>query len=222
MSVLNFGSYVEAIRPYLMKNSAKNDAALFLLNSVKSQIPESVEEGKKSKDITKDGTLNKMLRGVEQVPEEIRLATAKTSVVEGVIKYFREEVSQDLNPNLKDEAVESFSILVKLDVTLNVTRKEKLLAILEGGDFELFLAESFIYAINRPAKLGIEDGKQKVSIPLLIFVLIYGLGIYLSTMLTIIITREFSQPLMAFAFFFSIGISLFLLGFYFFLWRRDI
>lgn len=221
MSVLNFGSYVEALRPYLMKNSAKNDAALFLLNSVKSQIPESGEGGKKN-DITKDGTLNKMLRGVEQVPEYIRLATAKTDVVEGVIKYFRGEVTEDLNPNLKDEALETFTILVRSDVTLNLSRKDKLLALLEGGDFALFLAESFIYAINRPAKLGIEDGKQKVSIPLLIFVLIYGLGIYLSTMLTIIITREFSQPLMAFAFFFSIGISLFLLGFYFFLWRRDI
>ena len=219
--MLNFGSYVEAIRPYLMKHSAKNDAALFLLNSVKSQIPKSGEEGKKN-DITKDGTLNKMLRGVEQVPEDIRLATAKTDVVEGVIKYFRGEVTEDLNPNLKDEALESFTILVRSDVTLNLSRKDKLLALLEGGDFALFLAEAFIYAINRPARLGIEDGKQKISIPLLIFVLIYGLGIYLSTMLTIIITREFSQPLMAFAFFFSIGISLFLLGFYFFLWRRDI
>ena len=33
---------------------------------------------------------------------------------------------------------------------------------------------------------------------------------------------EVSQPLMAFAFFFSIGLFVFLIGFYFFLWRRDI
>ena len=222
MSELSFSSYVETLRPVLLKHSAKNDAALFLLDAVRNQIPSLGEEGKKKKDITKDGTLNKILRGVAQVPEEIRLATAKQSVVEGVVKYFRGEVSQDLNPNIKDEAVESFNILIRSDITLSESRREKLLKLLEGDDFAFFLAETFIYAINRPCSLNIEDGHQKISIPLLIFTLLYGITIYVSTLITIVITGEFSQALMAFAFFFAIGLFVFLIGFYFFLWRRDI
>ena len=220
MSELSFSSYVETIRPFLMKHAAKDDAAMFLLDSVSKQIP--ADEGKKKKDITKDGTLKKVLRGVAQVPEDIRLATAKSEVVEGVIKYFREDVTQDLNPNLRDEAVEAFRIFVKTDVTLPDSRKAKLLALLEEGDFAIFLAETFIYVINRPCSKSAEDGHQRISIPLLIFTLIYGIAIYVSTLVTIIATGEFSQALMAFAFFFSIGLFVFLLGFYFFLWRRDI
>ena len=220
MSELSFSSYVETIRPFLMKHAAKDDAAMFLLDSVSKQIP--ADEGKKKKDITKDGTLKKVLRGVAQVPEDIRLATAKSEVVEGVIKYFREDVTQDLNPNLRDEAVEAFRIFVKTDVTLPDSRKAKLLALLEEGDFAIFLAETFIYVINRPCSKSAEDGHQRISIPLLIFTLIYGIAIYVSTLVTIISTGEFSQALMAFAFFFSIGLFVFLLGFYFFLWRRDI
>ena len=220
MSELSFSSYVETIRPFLMKHAAKDDAAMFLLDSVSKQIP--ADEGKKKKDITKDGTLKKVLRGVAQVPEDIRLATAKSEVVEGVIKCFREDVTQDLNPNLRDEAVEAFRIFVKTDVTLPDSRKAKLLALLEEGDFAIFLAETFIYVINRPCSKNAEDGHQRISIPLLIFTLIYGIAIYVSTLVTIISTGEFSQALMAFAFFFSIGLFVFLLGFYFFLWRRDI
>ena len=153
MKELSFTSYVEVIRPFLMKNSSAEDAAMFLMDSIAKQL--DADEGKKKKDIRKDGTLKKILRGIAMVPEDIRLASAKKTVVEGVQKYFHTEVLQDLNPHL-------------------------------------------------------------------IFTLIYGLGIYLSTLITIIVTGEFSQSLMAFAFFFSIGLFVFLEGFYFFLWRRDI
>ncbi len=219
MSELSFASYVEAVRPFLMKHSEKSDAAMFLLNSVSSQL---ADNGEKKKDITKDGTLKKILRGVAQVPEEIRLATAKPKVAELVAHYFRTEIAQDLNPNLKDEAVESFNALLGTDMTLTDTRREKLLGLLNGDDFAFFLAETFIFVINRPAKPNLEDGHQKISIPLLIFTLIYGVAIYVSTLMTMVIMGEFSQALMAFAFFFSIGLFVFLIGFYFFLWRRDI
>ncbi len=220
MTELSFTSYVEVIRPFLMKNSSKEDAAMFLMDSIAKQL--DAEEGKKKKDIRKDGTLKKILRGIAMVPEDIRLASAKKTVVEGVQKYFHTEVLQDLNPHLRSDAVEAWRKFISGDDTIPDSRKEKLLALLDGDDFAAFLAETFIYSINRPCTKTIEDGRQRISIPHLIFTLIYGLGIYLSTLITIIVTGEFSQSLMAFAFFFSIGLFVFLEGFYFFLWRRDI
>lgn len=222
MTELNFASYVDAIHPALMKHSEKEDAALFLLNSVCGQaIFESAKDGKK-KNLKKDGTLGRMLRGVLPVPEEIRLATATPEVQKGVVSYFRNEVAGDINPHLKADLLDSFRVLIDKDITIPDSKRESLIALQAGQDLELFLAETFVYAINRFSKPAAEDGKQKISIPLLIFTFLFGISIYACTMYTMMKTGDISQPLMAFAFFFAIGLFLFLIGFYFFLWRRDI
>lgn len=222
MTELSFATYVDAIYPSLMKHSEKEDAALFLLESVREQkIVDSQEEGKK-KNPKKDGTLGRMLRGVLPVPEEIRLATADPKVVKGVVSYFRKEVARDINPNLKEDLSDSFRILIEKDITIPDSKRESLESLRAGDDFELFLAETFIYAINRFSKPDIEEGRQKISIPLLIFTFFFGISIFVCTMYTLLKIEEISQPLMAFAFFFSVALYLFLLGFYFFLWRRDI
>ena len=72
-----------------MKHSEKEDAALFLLESVRGQkIVDLQEDGKKT-DMKKDGTLGRMLRGTLPLPEKYRLATANPEVVRGVVSYFR-------------------------------------------------------------------------------------------------------------------------------------
>lgn len=222
MTELGFATYVEAVRPALMKYSEKEDAALFLLNSVIGQEKVvSQEEGKK-KNLKKDGTLGRMLRGVKPVPENLRLATADPEVAKGVVSYFRTEVARDIHPELKDDMRDSFRVLIDKDVTIPDAKRESLKSLLEGEDLPLFLAETFLYAINRFSKTDVEDGHQKISIPLLIFTFFYGIAIYFSTMQVTVKMGAVSQPLMAFAFFFSLGLFVFLIGFYFFLWRKDI
>ena len=222
MTELNFASYVDAIRPALMKHSEKEDAALFLLNSVCGQVVVASQEEEPKKDMKKDGTLGRMLRGVLPVPEDIRLATANPEVVKGVVAYFRTEVAQDINPQMKEDVLDSFRILIDKDVTIPAAKRESLKSLHAGDDLPLFLAETFLYAMNRFNKPVVEEGRQKISIPLLLFTLIFGIVIYACTMYTIMSIGEVSQPLMAFAFFFAVALYLFLLGFYFFLWRRDI
>jgi len=109
-----------------------------------------------------------------------------------------------------------------LSCSIPELKRESLFGILDGGDYARFLSETFIYAINRPFHMDPEEGQQKFSIPFLIFTLVYGISIYGLTMLTIVKTGVFSRALLWFAFFFSIGLFLFFIGFYFFLWRRDI
>ncbi|MBO7603425.1 MAG: hypothetical protein J6S97_03315 [Bacteroidales bacterium] len=222
MTELCFASYVDAIHPALVKHTVKEDAAAFLLESVTGQEIVDSPKGKKKKDLKKDGTLSQLLRGVKPVPEYIRQATVIPEVAKGVVSYFRTQVAQDLNPHLKADLLDSFFVLIDNDITIPEARKESLKALHAGDDLELFLAETFIYAINRVKKPATEEIQQKISIPLLIFTLLYGISIYACTMYTMIKMEEISQPLMAFAFFFSIGLFVFLIGFYFFLWRRDI
>ena len=221
MTELNFASYVCAIHPALLKHSEKEDAALFLLASVTGQLPEPKEDEKKT-NLKKDGSLDRMLRGAVPVPEEIRLATASPEVVKGVTAYFRKEVARDINPHLKADLVDSFRVLIDKDITIPDAKKEQLMALQAGEDLELFLAETFVYAINRFGKLSTADGEQKISIPLLVFTFLFGLAIYACTMFTMVKLGAVSQPLLVFAFFFAIVLFIFLIGFYFFLWRRDI
>ncbi len=96
------------------------------------------------------------------------------------------------------------------------------MALQSGEDLELFLAETFVYAINRFGKLSTADGEQKISIPLLVFTFLFGLAVYACTMYAMLQFGEISQPMMAFAFFFAIGLFVFLIGFYFFLWKSKI
>lgn len=222
MTELNFASYVDAIHPALMRHSEKEDAALFLLKSVSGQEKvESQKEGKK-KNLKKDGSLGRMLRGVLPVPEEIRLATADPEVMKGVVSYFRNEVARDINPHLEADLSDSFRVLIDKDITIPDAKRESLKALQSGEDLPLFLAETFVYAINRFSKPCTEEVNQKISIPLLIFTFLFGISIYVCTMYTMMKVGDLSQPLMAFAFFFAVALFLFLIGFYFFLWRRDI
>ena len=222
MTEFSFATYVNALRPALMKHTEKEDAALFLLNAVLGQeIVSSQEEGKKM-NLKKNGTLGRLLRGAAPVPENIRLATADPEVVKGVIAYFRNTVAPDLNPHLKDDMQDSFRVLIEKDVTIPDAKRESLKSLHAGEDLPLFLAEAFIYAINRFSKSDVEDGKRKISIPLLVFTFFYGISIYVSTMYVTLKMNAVSQPLMAFAFFFSLGLFVFLISFYFFLWRKDI
>ena len=173
-------------------------------------------------DMKKDGTLGRMLRGTLPLPEKYRLATANPEVVRGVVAYFRKEVARDINPHLKPDLLDSFRVLIDKDVTIPDSKRESLKALHAGEDLDLFLAETFVYAMNRFSKPDVEDTNTKISIPLLIFTFLFGIAIYICTMYTMIKAEELSQPLMAFAFFFGVALYLFLLGFYFFLWRRDI
>ena len=222
MAELNFVTYVDAVRPALMKHSEKQDAAVFLLNSVSEK--KIGEEDVKGKDYTlPDGSsLNRVLRGVLQVPESLRFATARPDVVEGAADYFRNEVMQDIHPHLKDEVTERLVSLIRGDYTIPETRRESLLALSQGDDYGRFLSETFIYAMNRPFNPNLEDGHQKISVPLLVFLFCFAIAVYGLTVFTFIQMGAVSQPLIIFAFFFTVVLFVFLIGFYFFLWRRDI
>ena len=226
MAELNFSTYVDAIRPALMKHSGKQDAAIFLLNAVSEQKLGEEEEKKKSpaQDYTlPDGSsLNRVLRGVLPVPESIRHATAKPKVVESAADYFQNDVGQDLHPYLKDEVTEKLLSLIQGDYSIPEARRESLLALSQGNDYRRFLSETFIYAINRPINPNPEDGQQKISIPLLVFLFCFSITVFGMTMYTFIRMNEVSTSLIVFAFFFSVVLFILLIGFYFFLWRRDV
>ena len=99
-----------------------------------------------------------MLRGALPVPENIRLATANPEVVKGVVSYFRKEVVREVNPNLKADMLDSFRVLIDKDITIPDSKRESLKELHAGDDLGLFLAETFVYAINRFSKPADEEG----------------------------------------------------------------
>ena len=144
MSELNFTTYVDALRPSLMKHVEKPEAAVFLLNSVSPQKIGEEEKTGKDYNLPDGSTISRLLRGVSQVPESIRFATARPEVVENAAAYFRKDVMEDMHPHLKDEATERLLNLIRTDVTIPETRRESLLTLSRGDDYGLFLSEAFI------------------------------------------------------------------------------
>ena len=222
MQELNFVTYVNAVRPSLMKHSEKQNAALFLLNAVSGQKLGENTEAEKDFRFSDGSSMDRILRGVQPVPESIRIATARPEVVESAADYFRGEVMQDIHPHLKEEATERLRSLIRGDATIPETRRESLLALSQGDDVGQFLSETFIYAMNRPCNPDSGDSHQKISVSLLVFLFLFGITIYGMTMFTMMKMGTVSQALILFAFFFTVVLFVFLIGFYFFLWRRDI
>ena len=189
-------------RPLFYGRSICQNAALFLLNAVSGQKLGENTEAEKDFRFSDGSSMDRILRGVQPVPESIRIATARPEVVESAADYFRGEVMQDIHPHLKEEATERLRSL--------------------GDDVGQFLSETFIYAMNRPCNPDSGDSHQKISVSLLVFLFLFGITIYGMTMFTMMKMGTVSQALILFAFFFTVVLFVFLIGFYFFLWRRDI
>ena len=68
------------------------------------------------------------------------------------VAYFKKEVMPDLNPHLKDDTIDKMVKLISIDMTIPESKKKSLMAFHETGDDATFLAEVFLYALNRPNK----------------------------------------------------------------------
>ena len=73
-------------------------------------------------------------------------------VIDATIAYFKKEVISDMNPHLKDDTIEKIIKLICVDTTIPDSKKESLIAFHDAGDDAMFLAEVFLYALNKPNK----------------------------------------------------------------------
>lgn len=160
MNELNISSYIQIMQLGLMTHDKQEAAGVFLLSAINDQ--DYVCSNGYRTDNLSSKKISRLVSRLDPVPDVIKQASMLQDVIDGTIDYFCKEVMKDLNPHLKDDTIDKIIKLISVDPTIPDSKKKSLIAFHTAGDDARFLAEVFLYAVNRPNKkvdnvVGYED-----------------------------------------------------------------
>ncbi len=156
MNELNLSSYIQIMQAGLVTHDKQESAGVFLLDAINKQ-EYVIDQGYSTSNLSSK-KISRLVSRDDPVPDGLRQASTIQNVINDTIDYFKNEVMPDLNPHLKDDTIDKFVKLIDIDTTIPDSKKKSLMAFHEAGDDVRFLAEVFLYALNRPNK------KQNTSV----------------------------------------------------------
>ena len=149
MNELNIAAYIETLRPGFMHNSSQESAARLIMNSINDQ--EYVEKKGWYTNLSSK-KISLIMSHDSPVPEGMKKASFEQKVVSDVLEYFDDEVVADLNPHLQDDTLEQMASLIQQDKIISNAKREFLLDLYKAEEVGRFLAETFLYVVNRDNK----------------------------------------------------------------------
>lgn len=164
MNELNMSSYIQIMQQGLMTHDKQEAAGVFLLSAINDQ--EYVAEKGYRTDNLSSKKISRLVSRADPVPDGIKQASVLPEVIDATIQYFRDKVMPDLNPHLKDDTIDNLLKLINVDSTISDSKKRSLIAFHTSGDDARFLAEVFLYVVNRPNK-RVDDTVEYQDAPLL-------------------------------------------------------
>ena len=150
MNELNISSYIQIMQSGFMAHDKQESAGVFLLESINNQ-DYVAEMGYWTSNLSSK-KISRLVSRDDTVPDGLRQASMQQEVIDGTITYFKKEVMPDLNPHLKDDTLDRIIKLIGVDTTIPDSKKKSLMAFHEAGDDATFLAQVFLYALNKPNK----------------------------------------------------------------------
>lgn len=150
MNELNVSSYIQIMQSGFMTHDKQESAGVFLLESINGQ-DYVAEMGYWTSNLSSK-KISRLVSRDDPVPDGLRQASMQQAVIEATIEYFKNKVMPDLNPHLKDDTIDKIVKLISVDASISDSKKKSLMAFHEAGDDITFLAEVFLYALNRPNK----------------------------------------------------------------------
>lgn len=150
MNELNVSSYIQIMQSGFMTHDKQESAGVFLLESINNQ-DYVAEMGYWTSNLSSK-KISRLVSRDDPVPDGLRQASMQQVVIDATIEYFKNEVMPDLNPHLKDDTIDKIVKLISVDISISDSKKKSLMAFHEAGDDITFLAEVFLYALNRPNK----------------------------------------------------------------------
>lgn len=150
MNELNVSSYIQIMQSGFMTHDKQESAGVFLLESINNQ-DYVAEMGYWTSNLSSK-KISRLVSRDDPVPDGLRQASMQQVVIDATIEYFKNEVMPDLNPHLKDDTIDKIVKLISVDTSISDSKKKSLMAFHEAGDDITFLAEVFLYALNRPNK----------------------------------------------------------------------
>lgn len=150
MNELNISSYIQIMQSGFITHDKQESAGIFLLESINEQ-DYVVEQGYSTNNLSSK-KISRLVSRDDPVPDGLRQASVKQVVIDATVAYFKKEVLPDLNPHLKDDTIDKIVKLIDIDTSIPDNKKKNLMAFHEAGDDASFLAEVFLYALNKPNK----------------------------------------------------------------------
>ena len=150
MNELNLSSYIQIMQSGFMAHDKQESAGVFLLESINKQ-DYVADMGYWTSNLSSK-KISRLVSRDDPVPDGLRQASMQQVVIDDTIAYFEKEVMPDLNPHLKDDTIDKIVKLIGVDTTIPDSKKKSLMAFHEAGDDATFLAQVFLYALNKPNK----------------------------------------------------------------------
>lgn len=151
MNELVLSTYIKIMRDELVKNAGQENAGRFLLESVSLQENSYCETDLDSKKISR------IVSRINPVPDDIKQASLRPEIAENVYKYFTKLVLPDLNPHTQYDVLEKFCKVIEQDVQVSRIKKDELLELHKNGQYDKFLAATFLYVLSRNNKKSTEN-----------------------------------------------------------------
>jgi len=154
--VLNYSSFMMLLKEHYLATVTAEELARNLLEVV---------TGDDSNPNFVDSTyLSRIWNGEREIAKEIREWCEVPSRKKAIYEYFETVIMDDIVESLKDDFFDKLASLINNDDTITSTKRNNLRRQYESGDLSKYLANVFMYALNKPNKgyvtrLEFDDGR---------------------------------------------------------------
>ena len=140
-----FKDYYKILKSFLAEGASNEDFCMLLFNSVINPLDLKTKDGEpvyysKSK-------ISTIVNGKISVPAAIRDNVYNKRVQNTIIEYFKSNIVSRLSPNVEDLCFQLIS-LIEDDDTISPASKESLKYVANPSYIEVFLAQTFSYAVR--------------------------------------------------------------------------
>lgn len=146
MNELVISTYIRIMQDGLVEHNRQEAAGRFILDSIAMQEAACVMTNIEAKKISN------LVNRKDPVPDDIRQASLKQDVAEGVKVYFEKKVVPDLNQYTREDTLEKIMNVIIQDVQIAKRMKERFRSTYDSGDIVKFLTDTFLYSLQRNNK----------------------------------------------------------------------
>lgn len=161
MTNLCFGTYARILQD-AMQEPNNNQAITEVLLGLITDHEQVVDKNGSPINIIPKMVSN-LFNFKQDVPKAIVSGSTLPTVTQEAYTYFDKNIVLFLNPHKRDDLLHNMVQLISQDVTIPKDKKEALLANATSDMICEFLADTFLYAINKPNKESTNKSKAKTS-----------------------------------------------------------
>lgn len=99
----------------------------------------------------------------EDIPAPIKEAAASPEIISEAADYFESKVINSLSPQKESDTYATLLKLIKSDSTISADVRDNLISLYNNNELSHFLAETFLYAVQKDNKTKKKDAVSKTS-----------------------------------------------------------